>query len=69
MWLLSPLWILGVLLSGLAALVAFVATFAGLVLAVSTQFEPAWIGSPIRPWTRYAIPVSLLGFVLVLTLG
>jgi uncharacterized BrkB/YihY/UPF0761 family membrane protein len=68
-WLLSTLWILGVLFGGLVALVTFVAAFAGLILALSTQFEAAWIGSPIRPWTRYAIPVSLLGFVLVLVLG
>lgn len=47
------------------AVVTFVAAFAGLVLALSTQFEAAWIGSPIRPWTR----VSLLGFVLVFVLA
>jgi hypothetical protein len=68
-WLLSVLWIPGVLLGGLVAVAGLVAAFAGLVLAVSTQFEAAWIGSPIRPGTRWAIPVSLLGFALVLALG
>jgi uncharacterized BrkB/YihY/UPF0761 family membrane protein len=68
-WVLSTLWVFGVLLGGLVALVSFVATFAGLVLAVSTQFEAAWIGSPIRPWTRYAIPVALSGFALVFVLA
>ena len=68
-WLLSTVWILGILLGGLVALVTFVLAFAGLVLAVSTQFEAAWIGSPIRPWTRYAIPVALAGFFVVLALG
>jgi hypothetical protein len=68
-WLLSPLWIFGVVFGGLVALLTFVAAFVGLVLAVSTQFEAAWIGSPIRPWTRLAIPVALAGFVLVLILG
>jgi uncharacterized BrkB/YihY/UPF0761 family membrane protein len=68
-WLFSSVWILGVLLGGLVALVTFVLALAGLVLALSTQFEAAWIGSPIRPWTRYAIPVAMAGFVLVLLLG
>jgi hypothetical protein len=68
-WLLSPLWIVGVLVGGIVALVTIVAAFAGLVLAVSTQFEAAWIGSPIRPWTRYAIPVALLGFVVIVVLA
>jgi hypothetical protein len=67
-WVLSTVWVFGLVFGGLVAVVGFVATFAGLVLAVSTQFEAAWIGSPIRAWTRYAIPVALLGFVLVLAL-
>ena len=68
-WSLSIVWILGLVFGGLVAVVTFVAAFAGLVLALSTQFEAAWIGSPIRPWTRVAIPVSLLGFVLVFALA
>jgi hypothetical protein len=36
------------------------------VLAVSTQFEAAWIGSPIRPWTLYSMPVAMAGVVLSL---
>ena len=67
-WVLSTLWVLGLVFGGLVAL-TFVAAFVGLVLAVSTQFEAAWIGSPIRPWTRLAIPVSLLGFALVVALA
>ena len=68
-WVLSTLWVIGLVVGGLVAMLTFVAAFAGLVLAVSTQFEAAWIGSPIRPWTRLAIPVSLLGFVLVVVLA
>ena len=68
-WLLSTVWILGVIFGGLVAVVTFTAAFGGLILALSTQFEAAWIGSPIRPWTRYAIPVSIAGFVVVLALG
>jgi hypothetical protein len=68
-WLLSTVWILGVLFGGLVAVVTFVLAFAGLILALSTQFEAAWIGSPVRPWTRYAIPVAIAGFVVVLALG
>jgi hypothetical protein len=34
---------------GLVAVVFFVAAFLGLVLGASTQFEAAWIGSPMRP--------------------
>ena len=68
-WLLSTVWIPGFLLGGLVALTTLTAAFAGLILALLTQFEAEWIGSPIRPWTRYAIPVALAGFVLVLTLG
>ncbi len=45
-------------------MVALVVTFIGLILALSTQFEAAWIGSPVRPWTRYAIPVAILGFAV-----
>lgn len=68
-WVLSSAWILGLIFGGLVAVGTFVAAFAGLVLALSTQFEAAWIGSPIRPWTRAAIPVSLLGFALVVVLA
>lgn len=60
-WACSGAWIIGLALGGLVALVALVATLTGLVLAISTQFEAAWIGSPIRPWTRYAILVALVG--------
>jgi hypothetical protein len=65
-WALSVFWIVGALLGGLVALVAVFTTFIGLVLAVSTQFEAAWIGSPIRPWTLYSVPVALSGIVLAL---
>lgn len=61
-WACSGAWIVGLALGGLVAVVALVATFTGLVLAISTQFEAAWIGSPIRPGTRYAIPIALVGF-------
>ena len=63
-WSCSVAWIIGLALGGLVAVVALVVTFVGLILALSTQFEAAWIGSPIRPWTRYAIPVALLGFAV-----
>jgi hypothetical protein len=65
-WALSVFWIVGALLGGLVAMVAVFTTFIGLVLAVSTQFEAAWIGSPIRPWTLYSVPVALSGIVLAL---
>lgn len=65
-WVLCVAWSIGLAIGGLVAVMALTATFAGLVLAVSTQFEAAWIGSPIRPWTRYAIPVAVAGFVVVL---
>ena len=64
-WLLSAGWSLGIVAGGLLMLVAFVGAFLGLVLAISTQFEAAWIGSPIRPWTLYAIPVALVGMLLI----
>jgi hypothetical protein len=63
-WALSVAWIPGLIAGGLIAVMTLAAAFLGLVLAVSTQFEAAWIGSPIRRWTRYAIPVTLSGFVL-----
>jgi hypothetical protein len=53
------------LVGGLVALVAVALTFMGLILALSTQFEAAWIDSPVRPWTRYPIPVALVGFAVV----
>jgi uncharacterized membrane protein (DUF485 family) len=67
-WLLSPLWIPGLIVGGLVAVASLLATLLGLVLAVSTQFEAAWIGSPVRPWTLYAIPVAVLGFIAVFVL-
>jgi hypothetical protein len=33
----------------------------GVVLAISTQFEAAWIGSPVRLWTRVAAGVAIVG--------
>jgi len=65
-WALSVFWIIGAVLGGLVALVAVFTTFLGLVLAASTQFEAAWIGSPIRPWTLYSMPVALSGIILAL---
>lgn len=63
-WVCSVAWILGLVVGGLVAVVALVATFVGLILALSTQFEASWVGSPVRPWTRYAIPVALVGFAV-----
>jgi hypothetical protein len=60
-WALSAGWIPALLPGGVLLLAAFVATFLGLVIALSTQFEAAWIGSPIRPWTLYAMPVAAAG--------
>ena len=65
-WALSVFWIIGAVLGGLVAFVAIFTTFLGLVLAASTQFEAAWIGSPIRPWTLYSMPVALSGIILAL---
>lgn len=65
-WALSVFWVIGAVLGGLVAFVAVFATFLGLVLAASTQFEAAWIGSPIRPWTLYSMPVALSGIILAL---
>jgi hypothetical protein len=65
-WALSVFWIIGAVLGGLMAFVSVFTTFTGLVLAVSTQFEAAWIGSPIRPWTLYSMPVALSGIILAL---
>ena len=67
-WLLSPLWILGLIVGGFVAVASMPATFLGLLWAVSTQFEAAWIGSPVRPWTLYAIPVAVLGCMAVFLL-
>ena len=64
-WLLCAGWTVGLVAGGLVMVASFVGTFLGLVLAISTQFEAAWIGSPIRPWTRYAIPVALVGLLLI----
>jgi hypothetical protein len=65
-WALSAFWIIGALFGGIVAFVSVFTTFLGLVLAVSTQFEAAWIGSPIRPWTLYSMPVALSGIILAL---
>jgi hypothetical protein len=65
-WALSVFSIIGAVLGGLVAFVAVFTTFMGLVLAVSTQFEAAWIGSPIRPWTLYSIPIALSGIMIAL---
>jgi hypothetical protein len=63
-WILSAAWVVGVPIGGLVAVASLLAALLGLFLAVSTQFEAAWIGSPTRPWSLYAIPVSLAGFVV-----
>jgi hypothetical protein len=65
-WALSVAWTVGIVVGGLLAVGAYVLTFLGLVLALSTQFEAAWIGSPIRPLSRYAIPIALLGLAVPL---
>jgi hypothetical protein len=67
-WAFSVAWTVGVVLGGVLAVGTYVLTFLGLVLALSTQFEAAWIGSPIRPLTRYAIPIALLGLALPLVI-
>ena len=63
-WVLSAVWLIGIPVGGLVAVASLVAAVLGLVLAVSTQFEAAWIGSPVRPWSLYAIPVALACFVV-----
>lgn len=67
-WALSVAWIPGLIVGWILAALTLVAAFVGLVLAVSTQYEAAWVGSPIRRWTRYAIPVALLAFVVTIVL-
>jgi hypothetical protein len=57
------------LIAPLLALVAVVTTSLGVVLAVSTHFEAAWIGPPIRRWSLLGIPVAAVGIgVLALLL-
>ena len=63
-WILSAVWLLGIPVGGLVAVASLIAALLGLILAVSTQFEAAWIGSPVRPWSLYATPVSLACFVV-----
>jgi hypothetical protein len=67
-WTLSAAWLVGFPLGGVVALATLVAALLGLVLAVSTQFEGAWIGLPVRPWTRYAIPVAVGGLAATFVL-
>lgn len=68
-WILSTAWTVGLAAGGLVLVAALVAAFLGLVIALSTQFEAAWIGSPVRPWSLYAIPVALVGLAIaVITL-
>lgn len=64
-WLLSASWVVGLAVGGLVSVAAFVGAFLGLVIAFSTQFEAAWIGSPVRPWSLYAMPVALVGMVII----
>jgi hypothetical protein len=35
----------------------------GIMLALSTQFEAAWIGSPVRRWTGMAGLIALAGML------
>lgn len=67
-WVLSIAWIPAFLAGGLLVALALVAAFLGFVIALSVQFEAAWIGSPIRPWSLYAMPVAAAGFVAALVL-
>jgi len=67
-WAFSVAWAVGIMFGGLISVVSLVVTFVGIVLAISTQFEAAWIGSPIRPWSMYAIPVGISGFVVALAM-
>lgn len=46
--------------------VLIVLPFVGIVVAIATLIEPAWIGSPISPYVLAAIPVAVVGIVLSL---
>lgn len=67
-WILSTVWTIGLALGGLVAVATVVAAFLGFVIALSTQFEAAWIGSPVRPWSLYAMPVAVAGLVIVVVM-
>lgn len=62
-WVLAAAWVPMLLLGGVLMLVSSVAAFLAFVIALSTQFEAAWIGSPVRPWTLYALPIAGAGMV------
>lgn len=64
-WTLSTVWMIGFALGGVIAVATLLAAFLGFVIALSTQFEAAWIGSPVRPWSLYAMPVAAAGLVIV----
>src|SRR5262245_4923118 len=66
-WVLCASWLLG-LIGPLLAVLTVATSILGTVLAVSTQFEAAWIGSPIRRWSLLGIPVAVLGIGVILLL-
>lgn len=63
-WMLSLTWPLA-FFGVVPALFGLVLTLLGIVLALSTQFEPAWTGSAVRPWTRLALLVAVSGVAVV----
>jgi hypothetical protein len=48
-----------------AGLAGLVLTLVGMVLALSTQFEPAWAGNPVRVLTRLALVQAVAGVIVV----
>jgi len=63
-WVPSAMWMVGLALGGLVLVASLVAAFLGFVIALSTQFEAAWIGSPVRPWSMAAMPIAIVGLVV-----
>ena len=63
-WILSLSWPLA-FFGTVPALFGLVLTLLGVVLALSTQLEPAWTGSPVRPWTRLALAIAVSGVAVV----
>jgi hypothetical protein len=63
-WLMCASWIIG-LAGGLLAVMTFAVTLTGSIVALATQFEADWIGSPVRRWARWAIGFALVGMVML----
>lgn len=62
-WLLCLSWIPGWFFTPLFGLGFFLVPI-GILVAVATRFEAAWIGSPIRRWTAWAVPVGIAGMTI-----